>query len=108
MVENPEMEPVLNNDIRSLKATLISRNRIHTEIDLFENHSKPNLTLSLKDSDGTEISRSIIISTIDQHIEFMMHTRVADPKYPLTLSCETFIDDNQPLGSKSISINPPA
>jgi hypothetical protein len=94
----------INNSIRSISGLPLSGNRVRAVVELAENHTKPNLLLTLTDADKNEVSRSLILGTILSHVEFTLHVRVPDPLKPLTLTCVTYLEDNQPFDTKSIEI----
>lgn len=94
----------INNSILSLRGEGLAGNRVHVDVQLAENHSKPNLLLTLTDPNGKEVCRSMILGTIDKKVEFTLHIRVSDPVMPLTLTCESYLEDENPIDTKSIEI----
>jgi hypothetical protein len=93
-----------NNNIQAISAHTIEANRIRVNVELFEAHSRPNLILTLNDSNLQEVARSIIMGTIDKHVEFTLHVRVKDPTLPLTFTCVSFIQEEEPIDTKSILV----
>ena len=93
-----------NNNIESVAAKTIDSNRVRVSVELFEDHSRPNLILTLNDSNQQEAARSIIMGTIDKHVEFTLHIRVQDPALPFTFTCVSFIQEEEPIDIKSILV----
>jgi hypothetical protein len=103
MSENLQIDqPGIDNSIHSLSALPMPGNRVRAVIDLADNHSKPNLKLVLTDTAENEVSRSIILGAIGKHVEFTLHVRVADPLPPLTLTCITYMEDDQAIDTKTV------
>lgn len=103
------LEPILesptgDNRIRALRASMISDDKVLTEVDLFDNHSRPNLALFITDAQAREVSRSLIMGTIESEIKFTLHIRVAKAEKPFTLTCLTFFDEDSPLDTKTIPV----
>jgi hypothetical protein len=98
------MAETLENTIKSITGTEISGNRVHVVVDLEENHTKPNLTMILSDALGNEVSRSIIMGMLDPHVEFTLHIRIPDAQPPLNLTGITFIEEDQPIDTKSVDV----
>lgn len=98
------MAESLENIIKSITGNEISGNRVHVVVDLEENHTKPNLTMILSDALGNEVSRSIIMGMLDPHVEFTLHVRVPDAQPPLSLTGTTFIEEDQPIDSKTVDV----
>ncbi len=94
----------VDNSIRSVSTAPLTGNRFRVTIELAENHSKPNILLVLVDADQKEISRSMILEAIGTHTVFTMHARVPDPVYPLSLTCSTYLDEDQTADTQSILI----
>jgi hypothetical protein len=93
-----------DNSILSISGTALTGNRVRTVIDLAENHSKPNLELTLTDANKTVVSRSFILETINRHVEFTLHVRIPDLVLPLSLTCCTYLDEDQIIDTKSVEI----
>ena len=93
-----------NNNIHAISAHTIETNRVRVNVELFEAHSRPNLILTLSDSNLQEVARSIIMGTIDKHVEFTLHVRFKDPALPLTFTCVSFIQEEEPIDSKSVLV----
>ncbi|HCS40613.1 MAG TPA: hypothetical protein DIW44_13650 [Anaerolineaceae bacterium] len=98
------MTDALENTIKSITGTEISGSRVHVVVDLEEKHTKPNLAMVLNDVLGNEVSRSLIMGMLDPHVEFTLHVRVPDAKPPLSLTGITFIEEDQPIDSKSVNV----
>ncbi len=98
------MADPLENTIRSITGTEISNRRVQVLVDLEEQHTKPNLAMILTDAHGNEVSRSLIMGMIDPHVEFTLHIRVPDAQPPLMLTGITFMEEDQPLDSKSVEV----
>jgi hypothetical protein len=94
-----------DNRIRSLRATKVGNDRVVTEVALYDNHSRPNLALSITDAEGVEVSRSLIMGTIESNVKFTLHIRVAHPIEPLCVTCLTYHDEDHPLDSKTIPVS---
>jgi hypothetical protein len=92
------------NWIKLISGTEISGGRVKVVVDLEENHTKPNLAMILSDAAGNEVSRSIIMGMLDPHVEFTLHIRVPNAQPPLSLTGITFIEEDQPIDSKSIEV----
>ena len=90
--------------IRLISCSPLTDNRTRVKIDLSENTSKPNLKLTLIDAKNREVSRTIILGPMNGHIEFTMHVRVPDAQFPLLFTCTTFVEEGQPIYSKSITV----
>jgi hypothetical protein len=104
MKETVMTEP-FENSIKSIQGTLITGNRVHVVVDLSENNTKPNLMMTLVDTLGNEVSRSIILGVLEPHIEFTLHIRVPETLFPLRLTGTTFIEEEQLIDSKSVDLN---
>lgn len=98
------MTEALENTIKSITGNEISGNRVHVIVELEENHTKPNLTMILSDALGNEVSRSIIMGMLDPHVDFTLHIRVQDAQAPLTLTGVTFMEEDQPIDSKTVDV----
>jgi hypothetical protein len=98
------MSDQFENTIRSMNGTEISGGRVQVVVDLNENHTKPNLAMILTDATGHEISRSLILGMVDTHVEFTLHIRVPDAQSPMELTGITFIEEDQPLDTKNVSV----
>ncbi len=96
-----------DNTISSLQASLSPDGKVKVTIALHEGNDRPNLSFSLFDARETLLARSFIINCIDVLVDFTLHIRQPDPHYPLTLRCESFFEDDQPLDSKMIHIQQP-
>lgn len=94
----------LENAIKTIYGTEISGHRVQVVVDLEENHTKPNLAMILTDAQSNEVSRSLIMGMIDPHVEFTLHIRVPDAQPPYTLTGITFIEEDQPLDSKTVEV----
>lgn len=94
----------LENGIKSITGTEISGSRVQVVVDLEENHTKPNLAMILTDALGNEVSRSLIMGMIDPHVEFTLHIRVPDAQPPFSLTGITFMEEDQPIDTKSIEV----
>jgi hypothetical protein len=97
-----------DNTISKLEAELISDSKVKVSVDLYEGHDRPNLSFMLVDGNGEMLARSFIINSIDQHVDFVLHIRNSQPIFPLSLQCESFFEDDQPVDQKEILIEPPA
>ncbi len=100
------MADLLENSISSITGTEITGKRVHVVVDLEEKHTKPNLSMILTDALGNEVSRSIIMGMLDPHVEFTLHVRVPDAQPPFGLTGITFIEEDQPIDSKSVDVIP--
>lgn len=106
----PEMNPLLvtepkgDNTIVKLSAILTPQQRVKAAVTLHSKNDRPSLSLVLTDSQGVELARSFIINCIDQKIEFTLHIRQVQPSFPLTLRCESFLQEDIPIDNKEISI----
>lgn len=98
------MTEAVENTIKSIAGNEISGSRVHVVVDLEENHTKPNLTMILSDALGNEVSRSIIMGMLDSHVDFTLHIRVPDAQPPLSLTGVTFIEEDQPIDSKTVEV----
>src|SRR5512133_3938503 len=98
------MAEPLENTIKSITGTEITGSRVHVVVDLEEKHTKPNLTMILSDALGNEVSRSIIMGMLDPHVDFTLHVRVPDAQTPFSLTGITFIEEDQPIDSKSVDV----
>jgi hypothetical protein len=98
------MAEPFENSIKSISGTEISGKRVHVVVDLDENHTKPNLSMILSDALGNEVSRSSIMGMLDPHVEFTLHIRVPEAQPPLSLTGITFIEEDQPIDSKSVDV----
>ncbi|MRS02821.1 hypothetical protein EG832_06295 [bacterium] len=98
------MADALENTIRSISGTEISGRRVQVVVDLDEKHTKLNLAMILTDVLGNEISRSLIMGMIDTHVDFTLHIRVPDACSPFTLTGITFIEEDQPIDTKSVEV----
>ncbi len=94
-----------DNRILSLRAIKVGNDRIVTKVDLHDNHSRPNLALFITDAEGDEVSRSLIMGTIESSIKFTLHIRVVNPIEPLSVTCVTFHEEDHPLDSKTIPVS---
>lgn len=94
----------MNNSIQSLRGEGLPGGRVHVDVQLAENHSKPNLLLTLNEPNGKEVCRSMILGTIDKQVEFTLHCRVSNPEMPLTLTCESYLEEGNPIDTKRIEI----
>jgi hypothetical protein len=92
------------NTIQEISGVALSDNRVRAMIVINENHSKPNLLLTLRDASGKEVSRSLIMGTITSRIGFTLHIRTSDPTLPLSLTCITYLDESHPFDEKSVTI----
>jgi len=99
------MSDELVNTIKSITGTEISGNRVHVVVDLNENHTKPNLTMILSDESGNEVSRSIIMGMLDTHVDFTLHIRVQNAMPPFEFTGITFVEEDQPIDSKSVVVS---
>jgi hypothetical protein len=99
------MTAPLANTIKTILGTEITGSRVRVVVDLVENHTKPNLSMVLTDSLGSEISRSIIMGMIDPHVEFTLHVRVPNAQPPFSLTGITFIEEDQPIDSKNVAVD---
>jgi hypothetical protein len=86
--------------INSQQATLISGNKIKVEIDLCEGHTNPTINLSVIGKDGIEISHSVILGAHDTHIVFTLHLRKQNPEFPLTVLCESIVEEDVLIDTK--------
>jgi hypothetical protein len=106
MPESPkaDLQNTGNNSIADLKAVLIANLKVKVTLELFEGNDRPNVAFILSDADGNVIARSFIISCIEQHMDFTLHSRQPQPVFPLILTCETFFEENLPVDRKEIVI----
>lgn len=100
----PVAESRGDNTIVKLSAVLTPQQRVKAAVTLHNKNDRPSLALVLTDAKGMELARSFIINCIDQKIEFTLHIRQPQPSFPLTLRCESFLQDDTPINSKEISI----
>ena len=100
------MADSLENQIKSISGAEISGKRVQVVVDLEDNHTKPNLAMILTDAEGNEVSRSLIMGMIDAHVEFTLHIRVPDAQPPFNLTGITFMEENQPIDTKSVDVKP--
>ena len=98
------MADSLENHIKSITGAEISGKRVQVVVDLEDNHTKPNLAMILTDAEGNEVSRSLIMGMIDAHVEFTLHIRVPDAQPPFNLTGITFIEEDQPIDTKSVDV----
>lgn len=93
-----------NNTIAGLDGALKPENRAKISIHLNEGNDHPNLAFWLEDASGALIARSFIINCSDLQVDFTLHIRSANPTLPITLHCETFFEDDQPIDHKECII----
>lgn len=106
MTPLPVLEPKGDNTIVKLTAVLTPQQRVKAAVTLHSKNDRPSLSLVLTDSQGLELARSFIINCIDQKFEFTLHTKQSQPSFPLTLRCESFLQEGSTIDSKEISIKP--
>lgn len=93
-----------NNTIAGLEGVLKPENKARVTIRLNEGNDHPNLAFWLEDANGAHIARSFIINCSDLQVDFTLHLRSANPPLPITLHCETFFEDDQPIDHKECAI----
>lgn len=97
-------EAQIDNSIHSVSAITLPDNRVRAVIELDENHSNPNLELTLTDANKSVISRSFILETISAHVEFTLHVRIPEAVPPFTLTCCTYLDETIKFDTKSCEV----
>ena len=90
--------------IQSLAGSLQNGTMVRVVIDLAENHGNPDLELELIDSDDRVVSHSTIMGAMDQHIEFTLHIRLPNARFPVRLTCSSIFNESV-CDSKSIEIS---
>lgn len=106
MPESPkaDLQHTGNNSISQVKASLTANGKVKVTLELFEGNDRPNVAFILTDVNGVSLARSFIISCIEQRMDFTLHIRQPQPFFPLTLTCETFFEENLPIDRKEIII----
>jgi hypothetical protein len=104
--ESPKTNPqhTGNNSIAKIKADLSTIAKVKVTLELFEGNDRPNIAFLLSDANGVLLARSFIISCIEQQMDFTLHIQQFQPVFPLTLTCETFFEENLPVDRKEIII----
>lgn len=104
--KSPKADPQRtgNNSISKVNASLLATGKVKVNLELFEGNDRPNIVFLLSDANGNVIARSFIISCIEQNMDFTLHIRQDQPAFPLTLTCETFFEDNLAIDKKEMII----
>lgn len=92
--EIAELSAALSEDARRVKVTA----------KLTNGATQPDLELILEDGAGKELSRTTILENFGLALNFTMHIRQVEAKFPLSLTCQLSYLDNQIYSERTIQI----
>jgi hypothetical protein len=93
-------------NIRSLAGELSEdKRKVRVSVELSRDDTRPDLDLVLADANGMEISHATIIENFGAGMDFTLHIRTSQVRFPLTLNCRLSYVDEEIASEMSVSLS---